>query len=266
MAIMQGDLAEYPVPDILQFVQVTRKPGQLILESRLVPKPAGVYFADGEVIHAYCPPKQGVHAIYQLLQWNEGRFAFLKDAQPEKRTIFDDFQNLLLEGLRRLDEFNLLRDRLPSPDAVLYLSRGIERSVEVRLTQSEWRLLTLVNGRRSCAEILALSEKPENDGARILYGLLIADLVTIQHDDSYLSAIVLARVPSAEAPPQRMAPPTMLANLLLNRIDGRRDLRQIQTGLGCIESALLEEVQLLVRTGWIRIAAGSDEYQRFALG
>ena len=266
MAIMQGDLAEYPVPDLLQFIHASRKQGQLILESPAVARPAGVFFSGGELVHAYCPPVIGVPALYQLLAWQQGRFAFLKGAAPPERTIHDDLQNLILEGLRRLDEFRVFEAHLPPFDTALHLALDQAASDEIRLTHAEWRLLSQVNGRRTLADLLEASGRPPDEAARLIYGLLAAGLLTGEHDDGYLDQIVPAKVPAAEAPPTRTAPPTILANLVLQKVDGRRTLRVLQEALGCDRNALAEELRLLVRTGWLRIAAGAEAWRRHLAG
>jgi Domain of unknown function (DUF4388) len=266
MATIQGDLSEYPIPDLLQFMHSTRKGGQLVLEGAAA-VPAGIYFSEGQVVHAYCPPRKGVQALYQLLSWQEGRFAFLKNVAPAERTIFDDLQNLLLEGLRRLDEYRALADRLPPPGTILHLARTEDRSTDdLRLTRREWRVLAQVNGRRTLDEVLHLAGGEEGESARTVYGLLLAGLVTTARDDTWLGAIVPARVPAEEAPPTRAAPPTILANLLLKNIDGARSLRELLDVLGCGERALADELHLLVRTGWARIRAGEDLYARYLAG
>jgi len=261
MATMQGDLAEYALPDLLQFIHATRKEGQLLLEAAPA-RAAGVFFSRGEVVHAYCPPRVGVPAFHSLLGWEQGRFAFLKNAAPAERTIFDDLQNLLLDGLRRLDELRLVARRLPPRDAVLHLAPESEAAAEIRLKLPEWRVLSSVNGRRSLEEVLHLAGGTEDEAARLVYGLLVAGLVTTAHDDAWLEAIVAARVPAAEAPAGRAAPPTLLANLILKRLDGRATLAAVARDLACGERALAEELHLLVRTGWVRIAAGADLYRR----
>jgi hypothetical protein len=266
MAIMQGDLAEYPVPDLLQFIHASRKQGQLILESPTVVRPAGVFFAGGELVHAYCPPAVGVPALYQLLGWQHGRFAFLKGAPPPERTIHAELQNLILEGLRRLDEFRVLEAHLPPFDTALHLALDQAASDEIRLTHAEWRLLSQVNGRRTLGELIDVSGRPADEAARLFYGLLSAGLVTAEHDDAYLDLIVPAKVPTAEAPPNRAAPPTILANLLLQKVDGRRSLRALLAALGCDRHALAEELRLLVRTGWVRIDAGAEDWRRHLAG
>jgi Domain of unknown function (DUF4388) len=265
MAIMQGDLAEYALPDLLQFFHATRKQGQLLLEAGTA-QSAGVYFAGGEVVHAYCPPRVGVPAFYTLLSWGEGRFAFLKGHAPPERTIFDGLQNLLLEGLRRLDELRLVRERLPPREAVLHLAPSSASQAVIRLQLPEWRVLATVNGRRTLGEVLHLAGGAEDEAARIVYGLLLAGLVTTWRDDAWLQGIVLGRVPAEEASRTRTAPPTLLANLLLKLADGQRPLAAILVEVGCPEQALAEEVRLLVRTGWVRVASGADLFERYLAG
>ena len=266
MAMMQGDLAECPVPDLLQFLQGTRKDGQLLIESDGFAAAAGVFFSGGEVVHAYCPPEEGAPAIFQLLKWREGRFAFIKTGPPGRRTIHDDLQNLLLEGLRQLDEFNELHDRLPPANQILYVERDSEKIDEIRLTQPEWRMLSLVNGRRTTKEVLELSGRAANDSARILYGLLVGGLVTVSHDDAYLAAIVARKIPAEQGSKRRAPPPTILGSLLLNKIDGAKNLKQIQGELRCSEKDLVEEFRLLMRTEWLEIVRGQDAYRRFLEG
>ncbi len=247
MAIMQGDLAEYPVPDLLQFLQGTRKHGQLLLEPPSRSRTAGLFFDEGELVHACCPPTSGVRAVYEV----------------EQRTIREDLQSVLLEGLRQLDELRRARTLLPPPDTVLHLERELQVHDDVRLTRGEWQVLALVNGRRTLADVVELSGRPAVEGSRIVSELLAARLVVTTADDLYLEAVVAARVSAASAPAQRTAPPTMLANLILKQVDGRRTLRGIRDALGCGTADLVEELRLLVRTGWVTVAAGHDEYRRF---
>lgn len=263
MSIMQGDLSEYALPDLLMFLQGMRKHGQLIVEHSVTRVSAGVFFDRGEVVHAYCPPREGVQAINQLLRWEEGRFAFLKGATHRERTIDIDLHNLLLDGLRQLDEQRLIEGRLPPNDTVLHVQRDASAVEDVRLTQVEWRLLSLINGRRTLQDVIDLSGKIELDSQRLIYGLISSGLILTNHDDSYLSKIIPERVPAAAASHTRGSPPTMMANLLLKRIDSLTDLRQIRGALGCSEAELVEEFNLLKRTGWVRIRSGHDVFERF---
>lgn len=263
MAIMQGDLSEYALPDLLMFLSGMRKHGQLIVEHTATRVSAGVFFDHGDVMHAYCPPREGVQAIHQLLRWQEGRFAFLKGATHRERTIDIDLHNLLLDGLRQIDEQKVIEDRLPPPDTVLHVQRDSSAVDDVRLTQGEWRLLSVINGRRTLREIVAMSGKDEMESQRLIYSLISGGLILTNTDDSYLAEIVAERVPAANAAYTRSAPPTMMANLLLKNLDGSTDLRHVRQRLGCSESELVEEFNLLKRTGWVKLVRGHDVFERF---
>ena len=263
MAIMHGDLAEYALPDLLMFLHGMRKHGQLIVEHPTNRASAGVFFDQGDVVHAYCPPKEGVQALHQLLRWREGRFAFLKGASSATRTIQADLHNLLLDGLRQIDELRFFEDNLPPGNTVLHVQRDGSQVEDVRLTQVEWRFLSLVNGRRTLDQVVEQSGRDAEDAHRILYGLITSGLILTNHDDSYLGTIVAERIPAADASRTRAAPPTMLANLLLKHLDGGRSMRDVKHLLGCGEADLVEEFRLLVRTGWVRISQGNDAYERY---
>lgn len=263
MAIMQGDLAEYALPDLLMFLQGMRKQGQLIIENAAQKASAGVYFQSGEVVHAWCPPQEGEPAIHQLLRWREGRFAFLKNAIVPARTIRSDLQHILLEGMRRIDESRHIDAGLPSGDAILHVQRDMRRMEEVRLTVVEWKVLSLVNGRRSLDQVVAASGREEQDARRLVFGLIATGLILTSHDDSYLAAMVPRRVPAERAPRTRSSPPTMLANLLLREVDGRRSLREVKAALGCGEPELMEEFCLLERTAWVELERGRDVFERY---
>ncbi len=103
----------------------------------------------------------------------------------------------------------------------------------------------------------------ELDSQRLVYGLISSGLILTNHDDSYLAQIIPERVPTACAAHTRSSPPTMLANLLVKQIDGLRDLRYLRHALGCSETELVEEFNLLKRTGWVRIRSGAEVFERF---
>jgi hypothetical protein len=215
---MEGDLAEYPIPDLVQFFHTSRKQGRLVLEGK-EPHSANVYFLGGEVIHAASPPRSGVDAFYEILSWREGRFAFYKDPVDVDRTIHEDLPKLLLEGLHRLDSLRLIQSRLPPSNTVLYLGRDTRDSIEVRLTNAEWRLLAKVNGRRTLGEIRSIGNSFEETD-RLVYGLITAGLVTPFPEKSWLDTVIPERTPPVRLLPQRVAQTKVLGALSLGKVGG----------------------------------------------
>ena len=59
-------------------------------------------------------------SIYDIFTWDAGDFEFFDDQLPEETMIRMalDVQGLVLEGTRRLDEWNRIREWVPSPQCV----------------------------------------------------------------------------------------------------------------------------------------------------
>lgn len=63
---------------------------------------------------------------------------------------------------------------------------------------------------------------------------------------------------------QNLIPPTLVANLLLKRCDGRRTARELMADLRLDERVFLDELKLLVRTHWLAFAGGAEVFDRIA--
>ncbi len=261
-AIMQGDLRDRALPELLQFLQAMRKKGQLLIECGDSRQSASVYFSGGRVVHACCPPEQGEQAIYRLLHWRHGRFVFLAGAAPEQETIHTDLRNLLLEGMRLIDEIPDPRSQLPAADAVLHCERDAQRLDQVRITVRQWKLYSIVNGRRTINDLIALSGRDQAEASRDLYHLLMVGLVSEHHDDAYLAAIV-AQAASHDEPCGPPPPLPILSGRILLLADGRHSLYEIREALQCGEQDLIEEFRYLMRSRLVRLLAGHQEFERF---
>lgn len=66
---------------------------------------AEVFFRDGEIDAAVMSGGiEGAAAVYRLLTWTSGRFWLVPKEPSHKKTLGLPFEQILLEGLRRLDE------------------------------------------------------------------------------------------------------------------------------------------------------------------
>jgi hypothetical protein len=75
-----------------------------IFTARSGQRTAQIRFRDGEIVAAHCDGEQGALAIYAFIGWSKGQFAFLPSNPGEGRRLPESFDQLLLEGCRRLDE------------------------------------------------------------------------------------------------------------------------------------------------------------------
>jgi predicted regulator of Ras-like GTPase activity (Roadblock/LC7/MglB family) len=70
-------------------------------------------FAEGAIVHAAVGHLVGEEAVYELLSWPDGTFIVEQDQPAPLRTISSNWNSLLLEGIRRIDE-----GELPAAEAV----------------------------------------------------------------------------------------------------------------------------------------------------
>jgi Domain of unknown function (DUF4388) len=118
--------------------------------------------------------------LYSLIKWQTGSFKFYEDQYPtqEEITVEISAENVILEGLRRLDEMNHLRDTLPAMNAPLAISQtGDGHNIDVSLCPEEWNLLALIDGRRTSKDIIDISNLSEIETLKKLAALKLAGLI-----------------------------------------------------------------------------------------
>lgn len=67
------------------------------LDVRSPGRTGSVWFEDGEVVHAACGAQVGKTALFEVLCWNEGRFAF-RTGPPPARSLSDSVPELLAQA------------------------------------------------------------------------------------------------------------------------------------------------------------------------
>jgi hypothetical protein len=118
--------------------------------------------------------------IYALLKWDKGNFKFYESRYPtqEEITIKISTENLILESVRRFDELERLKEKLPPFDTVLGLAPAEdERGKDINLRPDEWNLLTLVDSHRDIKKVLEDSRMDKIEVLKNLAGLLMAGLI-----------------------------------------------------------------------------------------
>ncbi len=101
-ATLQGQLADLPLPDMLQLLGQNRKTCRIILfhEGEV----GEIDMEEGEVVYVKYGEKEGESAFYELVGWEEGYFEITPNVKPRKRIIARTLENLLLDSIRILDE------------------------------------------------------------------------------------------------------------------------------------------------------------------
>lgn len=118
--------------------------------------------------------------LYSLLSWQSGSFKFYENQHPtdEEITVRISIENVILEGLRRLDEKNMALETLPNLDSVytIALSKS-NRPRDVNLPATEWNVMAMVDGHRSLKEICEMSKLGQDETMIRLARLKLAGII-----------------------------------------------------------------------------------------
>jgi Domain of unknown function (DUF4388) len=99
---LTGHLSDLSLSELIEFFCNQRKSGCLKV---LYPQGAGYfYLQSGSVVDARIGVLHGIDAVYYALTLPNAEFEFSVDAQAGNRTINQPWTQVVLEGLRRLDE------------------------------------------------------------------------------------------------------------------------------------------------------------------
>ncbi|MCP4566168.1 MAG: DUF4388 domain-containing protein [FCB group bacterium] len=118
--------------------------------------------------------------VYSLMSWDRGSFKFYEDQFPteEEITVEISTENVVLEGLRRLDELIHLRDCLPDFSTVYTLTPSeTDQRRDIALEPDEWNILALVDGHRSMTEIVTASSLESLETLKHLASLQLSGLI-----------------------------------------------------------------------------------------
>lgn len=120
--------------------------------------------------------------VYKLFTWAEGLFRFdaNKLPPPTHITIPIDLESVIMEGSRRLKEWEILQEELPDLDICLrFTDRPDARLRNINLTVEEWRVVSFINPRNSIRQIARANSLSDFEIRRIIYGMLQAGIVEI---------------------------------------------------------------------------------------
>jgi tetratricopeptide (TPR) repeat protein len=123
--------------------------------------------------------RQVEEAIYTLFTWTSGSFSFEPGVEPDPEVtrVRIPPDALLLEGARRVDEWSVIEKKIPTFDLVFARDRSQDGMPELEFTETQQRVLPLIDGRRDVRQLIDEAGLSEYDTCQALYGLLTAGLV-----------------------------------------------------------------------------------------
>lgn len=130
--------------------------------------------------------RQTESLFYEVVRWTNGRFQIVADpAVPEEGELAGislPIAPLLMEGLRRLDEWRQVVQEIGAPDAVPTRIGEGDPSLVNRLTTTQRHLLDAVDGRRTIGDLVSRTHRPIFDVWRALQDLRASELVTLEYE------------------------------------------------------------------------------------
>ncbi|MGD2166275.1 MAG: DUF4388 domain-containing protein [Anaerolineae bacterium] len=120
--------------------------------------------------------------VYPLFTWTEGTFRF-DSGGPQLDgaiTVRIDLENVIMQGTRRLEEWERLQEELPDLGISLkFADRPRANLRDISLNVQEWRVISFINPRNTIRQIAQYNILSDFQIRKIVYGLLQAGLVEI---------------------------------------------------------------------------------------
>ena len=203
-----GSLADMGVVDLVQTFEIGRKTGTISIQGERV---GAIYFKEGRVIDAELGRLKGENAFYRMLNTFEGQFEvqFTPLDRPERIEV--STQGLLMEGMRRLDEWGRMLEQLPPLETVFEIDyhQLAERLSEI--PDEVNGLLRLFDGKRTLSRVVEDSDFEDLAALGIISKLyfegLIRELGNVPQEPIQSGKPGIEEWLNASAPPVPQPPP-----------------------------------------------------------
>ncbi len=123
-----------------------------------------------------------LNVVYKLFTWAEGLFQFEANKLPSPThiTLPIDLESVIMEGSRRLKEWEILQEELPDlENSLRFTERPDGKLRNINLTVQEWKVISLIDPRNSMRKIAQANNLSDFEIRRIIYGMLQAGLVEL---------------------------------------------------------------------------------------
>jgi CheY-like chemotaxis protein len=148
-----GDLDDLPLLDLLQAIEANRKSGVVHLQARDGAR-GEIYFRDGSVVDAEVGRLSGLDAVCRLFSWMEGRFELEWKAIRRKDAVATAPGALLMEALRRLDEWRRLLMDVPPLETIFEVDYRLLAERLAEIPDEVNGILRLFDGKRTFIHVI----------------------------------------------------------------------------------------------------------------
>jgi hypothetical protein len=122
-------------------------------------------------------------SAFTFFSWADGEFEFGAEESPPEEDILVEMSvdNVIMEGCRRIDEWELIFEQLGSLERVPHLACGdhVEDAGSLTLTAEEWRVIVHIDGRADINTIIHECGLDRFHGAKVIYSLFSGGLISV---------------------------------------------------------------------------------------
>jgi hypothetical protein len=166
--IVLGDMSQVRIFEILKPLLGEKKTGKLVFKGD---EEGEIYIELGNISHAKTVHSVGEYAFFTIMEWKTGKIIFESDAFPTERTISTPTEQLLLNWSYRKQEWEKIKDVIPSSNVVFRLT--LQKSEEDKnIKADQWNVLALTNGVRTVSEIGKTLKWDEDKTLRTVYQMV----------------------------------------------------------------------------------------------
>jgi hypothetical protein len=177
---LQGDLSEFGLVDIIQLIDLGKKTGGVEIHGARGGETLDgwVFFNEGKICAAQLGPLTGEEAAYTLFTCSAGPFKLHEGMPLPAPNIGVSNEVVIMEGIGRQDEWASIAERVPPKTTVMKLVPNPRSSSrEINLEADKWRVLTMINGKNTVADIARLSGLGDYATFKIIVELMDAGLI-----------------------------------------------------------------------------------------
>ncbi len=203
---LSGSLEDMGVVDLLQTFEISRKTGVGKIGNGR--REARIYFRDGKVVDAELGRLRGEEAVYRALIWTTGTFEVEFCPIDRQDIIPTSTQGLLMEGMRRLDEWGRLLEQLPPLATIFDVDHEqlVERLNEIPDDLNG--IMRLFDGKRTLLDVIDDSPFEDLSTLSTITKLFFEGLLVISHSAPDDDVVPSEEQPQTSARPERWSVPT----------------------------------------------------------
>jgi tetratricopeptide (TPR) repeat protein len=123
-----------------------------------------------------------LETVYDMFKWHMGTCRYTEvGSYDEKLNILVSLntENLILEGARRIDEWENITSKVPSPYSVFRICTSGGEGQRLNLNPKEWEILALIDGKCSVREASDSVSCDLFTTSKLIYGLVVMNVIEL---------------------------------------------------------------------------------------